>query len=70
MKVEVEIDETQFGLLCKPDEVQKLFTALDAVYGSLWCEACYDATNDSTQKLAERLLPHMQIANKILRFKK
>ena len=70
MKIEVEVDEKQFGLLCKSDEVTQLYAALNEVYGAIWCEAVYDARCDSTRALCARLLPHIQQANKILQFKK
>jgi hypothetical protein len=70
MKIEVEIDEKQFGLLCDPADAKKLFVALNELYGTIWCEAVYDARCESTRALCARLLPHIQQANKILRFKK
>ena len=70
MKVIAEIDEKEYGLICKLSEVEPLMKALGAMYCIIWPEACYDPLNASTRKLAEELLPHIQKANEILRFKK
>lgn len=70
MKVEVEIDETALGFLAKAEDIPVLMRALGELYGIVWCEACYDPTNASTEAFARRLLPHIQQANTILQFKK
>ena len=70
MKVEIDIDEHQFGLACTPEEMQTLCKALSKLYGHIWCEAVYDPTNESTKKLCAEMLPLIQQANKILHFKK
>ena len=70
MKVIAEIDEKEYGLLCKPSEVQPLMQALSRVYSLIWCEACYDPYNEETRKFAQRMLEDIQLANKILQFKK
>lgn len=70
MKVIAEFDETDYGLLCKPDEVALVMASLNALYGVIWTEACYDADTESTQKMCRRLLPHIQKLNEILRFKR
>ncbi len=70
MKVEIEIDESQYGLLCKPEEVEQLFKALRLLSGMIWAEAFYDPYNESTQKFARRLDPHMEEVAKIIKFKK
>lgn len=70
MKVLAEIDEKEFGLLCRPSEVAPLMKALSELYSVIWTEACYDASNEHTQKLCRQLLPNIQAANKILQFKK
>ena len=70
MKVSVEIDETQYGLLCAPQEVQPLMKALSELYGLIWAEACYDPYSTATQELCQRMLPHIKQANTILKFKK
>lgn len=44
--------------------------ALTKLYGLIWVEARYDPDNQSTQKFAERLLPHIQLLNKKWGFKK
>lgn len=69
MQVLVEIDESQYGLLCKRDEVAPLMKELSALYGAIWTEAKYDPYNEDTRTFAARLLPMIQAANKILRFK-
>ena len=70
MKVTAEVDEKAYGLLCKPEDVQPPMKALSKVYSLIWIEACYDAYNDSTQKLCREMLPHIEKANEILKFKK
>jgi hypothetical protein len=70
MKVIAEVDETAYGLLCKPDEVQPLMDALSRLYGIIWTEACYDAYNKDTEAFARRLLPLIQKCNEILQFRK
>lgn len=70
MKVLAEVDEQAYGLLCKPDEVEPLLKALREAYSIIWCEACYDPVNEATQRICQRLLPLIQHANAILRFKK
>jgi hypothetical protein len=70
MRVIAEIDEKDYGLLCKPSEVEPLMKALSNIYGLIWCEACYDPDNESTQKFARRLLDDIQFVNSILQFKK
>jgi hypothetical protein len=70
MKVIAEVDEKQYGLLCKPSEVEPLMQALRSLYSIIWPEACYDPFNKDTEAFAQRLLPHIQQANEILQFKK
>lgn len=70
MKVQVEIDEKQFGVLYSQQDTATLMQALSALYTSIWTEACYDAYNDATRDFAQRLLPHIKEANRILQFKK
>jgi hypothetical protein len=70
MKVIAEFDETQYGLLCKPDEVKPLFKALSELESKLWCEAFYDPYNEHTRKFAKELMPFMDEVKKILQFKK
>ena len=70
MKVLAEVDETKYGLLCTVDEVAPLMAALGRLYSQIWCEACYDAYNEGTQKLARELLADIQYVNSILKFKK
>lgn len=70
MQVVVEIDEAQYGFLCKRDEVAPLMRELSALYGDIWTEAVYDPFNEDTRRFAQRLLPMIQAANKILHFKK
>ena len=70
MRVIVDIDEHEYGLLCKPSEVKPLMDALGRLYGMIWCEACYDATNDATREFANKMLDDIQFANTILQFKK
>jgi hypothetical protein len=65
-----EIDEKEYGLLCKPSEVEPLMKALSRVYGLIWCEACYDPYNDATRQFAKKMLDDIQFANTILQFKK
>jgi len=70
MRVIAEIDEKQYGLLCKVDEVKPLMEALGRLYGKIWCEACYDPANEGTQKFSRDLLEDIQFTNTILGFKK
>ena len=70
MRVIAEVDEKAFGMLCKPDEVALVMFSLRELYGVIWTEACYDAENESTQRMCRRLLPHIQKLNGILEFKK
>lgn len=70
MRVMVDIDEKEYGLLCKPSEVQPLFQALERIYGLIWCEACYDPYSKDTETLARKMLADIQFANEILQFKK
>jgi len=70
MRVIVEFDETKYGLLCTVEEVKPLMEALGRLYGKIWCEACYDPMNESTQKFSRDLLADIQFTNTILGFKK
>jgi hypothetical protein len=70
MKITVEVDETKLGFLANPEEIPVLMKALCELYGQIWCEACYDATNEQMEKFARRLLPHIEAVNAILKFKK
>ena len=70
MKVEIEVDEKAYGLLCKPDEVEPLFKALSELYQLIWSEAVYEPMTNETKTMAALMLPHIQTANKILGFKK
>lgn len=69
MKVEVEICEREYGLLCRPEEVEPLMRTLSELYGLIWAEAKYDPCNEQTKEFASRLLSLIRAANKILRFK-
>lgn len=42
---------------------------LGELYQKIWCEACYDPMNESTETFARKLLPHIQALNTILGFK-
>ena len=70
MRIIAEVDEKDYGLLCKPSEVKPLMAALARVYGQIWCEACYDPYNDSTRQFAKKMIDDIQFANSILHFKK
>jgi hypothetical protein len=70
VKVIAEVDEKEYGLLCKPSEVEPLMKALRSLYSIIWPEACYDALNKDTEKFAQDLLPWIQQVNDILGFKK
>jgi hypothetical protein len=48
----------------------KLMNVLNCLYGMIWCEAVYDPDNEHTQKFAKKLLPFIQEANGVLKFKK
>lgn len=39
------------------------------LYQIIWCEACYDPTNEETEKLADKLLPFIRDLNDELHFK-
>jgi hypothetical protein len=43
---------------------------LNHLYGLIWIESNYDPRNESTQKFAEKLLPHIKALNAELKFKK
>lgn len=68
--VMAEVDETKYGLLCKPEDVKELMAALNRLYAAIWIEACYDASSKETETLCRQLLDDIQAANKILKFKK
>ncbi len=70
MKVIAEVNEKEYGLLCKPSEVQPLMAALGQLYSLIWPEACYDPMTKETEAFARRCLPHIQALNEILHFKK
>lgn len=70
IKVEAEIDETQYGLLCKPEQVKPLFAALNRLYATIWIESCYDPYSEETLKLCRKLLDDIQAVNDILPFNK
>jgi hypothetical protein len=70
MRVISEIDEKQYGLLCKVDEVKPLMEALSRLYRKIWCEACYDPTNAGTEQFSRGLLADIEFANTILGFRK
>ena len=66
-KMKVMID----GILYRP-EIQKekeTKNLLNQLYSIIWSEACYDATNDESRKMALRLLPTIKRLNEILKFK-
>ena len=70
MKIEAEVDEKQFGLLCNPAEAKVLFEVLNRLYCTIWTESCYDAYNEYTEKMCRKMLDDIQLANKILKFKR
>lgn len=69
MKIEIEIDESKYGLLCKKEEAETVKKNLCHLYGIIWSEARYDPYNEHTQKFADRMLPLISDLNKILKFK-
>ena len=68
MKIEVEIDPTKLNLMPQ-NNLAEAFKSLHDLYGIIWCEACYDPDNEETQKICQRMLPLIQKANEILKFK-
>lgn len=70
MKVTAEFDETQYGYLCRPEEVRPLFEALNRLYGTIWVESCLDHYSQQTRELCGKLLDDIERCNKILKFKK
>ncbi len=50
-------------------ETTKLNRALSDLYASIWIQSSYDPDNEITRKYASTLLPFIQEANRILKFK-
>ena len=69
MKVIAEVNEKEYGLLCKPSDVEPLMQALGELYQIIWIEAHYDPANEHTETFALKLLSLIDKANEILRFK-
>lgn len=57
-------------VMCKPEDVALVQASLNAMYGTIWTEACYDAETESTQTMCRSLLPHIETLNRIMRFKR
>ncbi len=55
MKIEIEIDETKYGLFCKPEHVAQLHTLINQLAGRLWAEAHYNPYNDYVKQYAREL---------------
>lgn len=70
MKVEIEIDEKKYGLLCCQHDVDEAMKLLHDLYSMIYIEAKYDPYSEETEKYANRLLPGIQRLNEILKFKK
>lgn len=70
MKVVVDVDVKKLGVLCDPDDLARLMKQLSELYCAIWSEAVYDPYNVQTQEFALKLLPLIEGANKILKFKK
>ena len=68
MKLEFDIVPQEHGLMPQKN-VEEAFKAIHDLYGDIWCEACYDPTNEDYRKFARRLLPKIEKANEILGFK-
>lgn len=66
MKIEIEIDEQAYGLLCKCQDVAPLLTALRGLDQKIWTEAHYDAYSEATRKFALSLIDLMKEVKRII----
>ena len=69
LETKIKIDLTEHNLI-KQENLKEAFKLLHDLYGEIWCEACYDPTNKQYQEFANKLLPYISKANKLLGFKK
>ena len=70
--VKITITEKQMAELgvVNIEKHKEVYVLLYKLYCDIWCEACYDMTNEEYRKFALKLLPHIQRLNDILRFKR
>lgn len=65
-KLKQNIDELKAR--CKVSD--EAMTNMSLLYSLIWTEACYDPMNESTERFAKKLLPHIQALNAEFRFKR